>query len=76
MTNRPAGHVDGGPMDVDGAYNWFRRSAFQPKTLLADPQLGFQRGSPSDITDRKWYDRVPPLARLARLARSMRDHKR
>jgi glycosyl transferase family 25 len=73
MLKRPPGHPDGGPMDVDGAYNWFRGSSFAPRTLLADPQLGYQRASPSDVTARKWYDRLPPFAPLARMARAVRS---
>lgn len=73
MIARPPGHPDGGPMDVDGAYNWFRKSALLPRTILADPQLAFQRASPSDVTARRWYDRIPPFDSVARVARSLRS---
>ena len=46
-------------MHVDGAYNWFRRANPQFKTLLAIPELGFQRASRTDIHELRWYDRVP-----------------
>lgn len=46
---RPAGDPEGGPMHVDGAYNWFRRANPQFKTVLAVPELGFQRASRTDI---------------------------
>jgi glycosyl transferase, family 25 len=55
---RPAGDPAGGPMHVDGAYNWFRRANPQFKTVLASPELGFQRASRTDIHDLRWYDRV------------------
>lgn len=56
---RPAGDPEGGPMHVDGAYNWFRRANPQFKTLLAIPELGFQRASRTDIHDLRWYDSAP-----------------
>jgi glycosyl transferase family 25 len=56
---RPAGDPDGGPMHVDGAYNWFRRANPQFKTVLAIPELGFQRASRTDIHDLRWYDTTP-----------------
>ena len=56
---RPAGDPEGGPMHVDGAYNWFRRAHPQFKTLLAIPELGFQRASRTDIHDLRWYDTAP-----------------
>ncbi len=56
---RPAGDPAGGPMHVDGAYNWFRRESPQFKTVLAIPELGFQRASRTDIHDLRWYDTAP-----------------
>ena len=56
---RPAGHPKGGPMHIDGAYNWFRRTHPQFKTVLAVPALGFQRNSRTDIHELRWYDTVP-----------------
>ena len=58
---RPAGDPEGGPMHVDGAYNWFRRANPQFKTVLAVPELGFQRASRTDIHDLRWYDTTPLL---------------
>ena len=43
------GDQEYGPMPVDGAYNIFRRNA-DVHTLIADPKLGWQRPSRSDIT--------------------------
>jgi glycosyl transferase family 25 len=56
---RPAGDPEGGPMHVDGAYNWFRRANPQFNTVLAVPELGFQRASRTDIHDLRWYDTTP-----------------
>lgn len=59
MLARPAGDPAGGPMHVDGAYNWFRRENPQFKTVLSIPELGFQRASRTDIHELCWYDKVP-----------------
>lgn len=59
ILGRPAGDPDGGPMHVDGAYNWFRRANPQFKTVLAIPELGFQRASRTGIHDLLWYDATP-----------------
>lgn len=59
LLGRPAGHPEGGPMHVDGAYNWFRRANPQLNTVLAIPALGFQRSSRSDIHALRWYDATP-----------------
>lgn len=59
ILGRPAGDSDGGPMHVDGAYNWFRRANPRFKTVLATPELGFQRASRADIHDLRWYDTTP-----------------
>lgn len=64
MLGRPAGDPRGGPMHVDGAYNWYRKCNPQSLTLAAVPQLGQQRSSRSDVHELRWYDRLP-LARQA-----------
>jgi hypothetical protein len=70
MLKRPAGHADGGPMDVDGAYSWFRMR-IAAKTLMADPELGHQRSSASDIRP-GWHDSVPVARTLSSLYRRVR----
>ena len=59
MLERPVGHIDGGPMHVDGAYSWFRYAHPQYKTLLSVPHLAYQRSSRTDIHPNQWYDRLP-----------------
>jgi glycosyl transferase family 25 len=67
MLARPAGSPEGGPMDVDGAYNWYRRARPDLATWIAVPPLGHQRPSRTDISAPGPLDRLPaPLARLAR----------
>lgn len=69
---RPAGDPDGGPMHVDGAYNWFRRANPQFKTVLAIPELGFQRASRTDIHDLRWYDSKPLVRDAVACIRSLK----
>ena len=73
MMERPAGHPDGGPMHVDGAYSWFRREHPEFITLMASPQLGYQRSSETDIADKKWFDTWPLVSNLVRLARKIKN---
>jgi glycosyl transferase, family 25 len=72
MLQRPAGHPLGGPMHVDGAYNWFRRSHDEVRTMLCVPPLGLQRPSRTDIHPLKWYDRSPLTRRLVSTLRKLR----
>jgi glycosyl transferase, family 25 len=69
VQRRPAGHPDGGPMHVDGAYNHFRAQNPEVLTLLAFPNLGTQENSRSDITP-SWRDRAPIVRNLVGFARS------
>lgn len=66
---RPAGHPEGGAMHVDGAISMYRARQTHCPTLLVQPSLGAQRPSRSDITDNRWYDRLPLLRQGIALAR-------
>lgn len=66
---RPAGHPEGGAMHVDGAISMFRARHPECQTLLVEPSLGSQRPSRSDITNNRWYDRLPLVRELIALAR-------
>jgi glycosyl transferase, family 25 len=70
---RPPGDPQGGPMHVDGAYSWFRKDNPQLVTLLADPELGYQRPSRSDIYPARWYDRTPLISGAAGYARRLKS---
>lgn len=61
LLTRPPGHPDGGPMHVDGAYNWFRRVYPEHKTFAANPPLAYQRRSRTDVGALQWYDRATVL---------------
>lgn len=69
LQRRPGGHPDGGPMHLDGAYSTFRAQNLDVVTLIASPNLGWQRSSPSDISN-KWFDRVPVFKQLVGAARA------
>jgi len=69
MLTRPDGHPDGGPMPLDGALWTFRQQNSDVKTLIAEPNLGWQRSSRSDIAPRKWFDKVPIVSQLVAVAR-------
>jgi hypothetical protein len=55
VQQRPPGHPDGGPMSIDGAYSTFRSQHPGVLTLIAHPNLGWQRSSRSDLSPR-WFD--------------------
>jgi hypothetical protein len=76
MLRRPAGHSDGGPMHVDGAYCWFRRAHPEIATLLAVPEIGYQRSSRTDVHDLTWRDRTPGVRDVVGLLRRWRNHRR
>ena len=72
LLERPAGHPDGGPMHVDGAYCWFRRRRPEYLTLIASPELGYQRLSRTDVHALRWYDRSLGVRHLMSLVRRVR----
>jgi len=73
LLSRPGGDPRGGPMHVDGAYSWFRQAFPHRLTLLATPQLGFQRSSRSDIYDLRWFDSLPGVRHAVAGLRQIRN---
>lgn len=71
LLRRPAGHPEGGPMDVDGAYSCFRVLHPDVMTLVARPSLGSQRASSSDAHP-IWIDRVPGARHLTNTIRALK----
>ena len=69
MLRRSAGDPQGGPMHVDGAYSWFRKSHPAMVTLLCEPALGYQRPSRTDVHQTKWFDRTPIVRDLVAVLR-------
>lgn len=69
MDRRPRASPEGGPMHVDGAYNWFRSAHPEYQTLIARPDLGLQRSSRTDIHELTWKDRLPVVRDVTALGR-------
>ena len=70
MLARPSGHPLGGPMHVDGAYNWFRKDFPAYTTIIATPKLGFKRSSDSSIADISWKNRLPFIKKLIKKSKT------
>jgi len=70
---RPVAHPAGGKMYIDGAYSLFRQRNPDVVSLLAAPSLSSQKGSPSNLSDRKWYDANPLTKPIVATARAIRD---
>lgn len=71
VLQRPPGHPDGGPMHFDGALSTFRQQNPEIVTLLACPNLGWQRSSRSDVATNKWFDNIPVIRFLTAKARKI-----
>jgi glycosyl transferase, family 25 len=76
MLDRPPGDARGGPMHVDGAYNWFRKENPQFVTVIATSELGYQRSSRSDIFRPAWYDQAPGISTVVGFARMVKSRIR
>ena len=70
LQQRPPGHPDGGPMHLDGAYSTFRSQNPDVVTLIASPNLGWQKSSRSDIYPNLWFDRLPGIRQLVGVLRA------
>ena len=73
VLSRPAGHPLGGPQHYDGALCMFRAQNPDVNTLIAVPNLGFQRSSRSDISS-AWYDKLPVVGSLINTGRRLRRY--
>ena len=73
MLTRAPGDPQGGPMHIDGAYNWFRQSQPDMVTWLASPALGFQRSSRTDVHPLRWFDKLRWTAVLISKIRQWRN---
>ena len=76
ILQRPPGHVDGGPMHIDGAYSRFRADNPSITAFAAIPELGYQRPSRTDIHTLKWFDRAPVVKDFIQLIRRRRAVKK
>jgi hypothetical protein len=75
VQRRQPGDPLGGPMPLDGALTMFRQANPDVLTLIAQPALGKQRPSRSNITCH-WYERLPVVRQAADLAREVREFLR
>jgi len=73
ILQRPNGHPKGGPMHVDGAYSWFRKTHPEIKTFISSPEVCYQRSSRTDIHDLKWYDSLPMFGLVTNLIRKIKN---
>lgn len=71
--DRPSGDPRGGKMYIDAAYTLFRKFNPDVVTLVANPVLSVQRGSPSSLGQGYWYDRHPLARPVVGMLRAMRD---
>jgi len=71
VLKRPAGHPEGGPMHLDGALTMFRQANQDIMTLIAEPNLGWQRSSRSDLHS-NWFQRAPVFGEMYDAARFVR----
>lgn len=58
---------------IDGAYVWFRRAYPDVRTAFAEPAIGNQRASRTDIGTLAVYDRLPIIRDATELARQFRN---
>jgi len=72
MTN-DASNPEGARMYMDGAFTHFRRFNPDIQVLVANPCLSAQRGSPSSIAERRWYDSIKCVAPVVAALRVSRD---
>lgn len=66
MAARPGGDPKGGPMQIDGAYSWFRKDHPTVLTLATRNQLMIQRPSATDIHPPTWREHIPLINLLRR----------
>lgn len=72
MLSREPGDPLGGPMHVDGAYNWVRKGNPELKTMATVIALAYQRSSRTDIHELPWFDRFPLVRNIVGLVRNLR----
>ena len=73
VLNNPPGHPQGGCLHVDGALSLFRRFHPEVVSLVSNPNLSNQKGSPSSLAEGHWYDQIDVIRFFVTLAREARD---
>jgi glycosyl transferase, family 25 len=72
---RDRGHLEGGPMPVDGAMNVARRQ-LNLRTFITIPPLATQRSSRTDVGNRKWFDNTPIVRSAVDVVRGIKNRLR
>ncbi len=76
MLRRPPGSPEGGPMHVDGAYNWLRKANPDLQTVISTPQIITQRSSRSDITAKPaLYSKLPLISVIRKFKSIVRSYR-
>jgi len=63
----------GSHMYIDGAFSLFRNRHPHIVTLVSNPVLSIQRGSPSSIAGTGWRGAIRPVLPIISLLRAARD---
>ena len=63
------------PAPIDGEYVRFRRANPDIVAVFADPQVGFQRPSRTDVGQMRAFDRIPILREAAGFARRFKPRR-
>lgn len=69
LQHRPTNHPQGGAAHIDWAYSYFRAQNPEVLTLIAAPNLGWQRSSRSDLHGTAWFDNTPVTREIVGIAR-------
>jgi hypothetical protein len=72
-SRRPPGHPLGARMYIDAVFTHFRALNPSVITLVSNPVLSLQRGSPSSIAGHGWYPAIRWMHPIINLARAARD---
>jgi hypothetical protein len=76
LASRRQGHPEGGPMHVDGAYCWFRKTHPRIATYKAFPDIAYQRSSRTDIHELSLGDRLPVVRSVYAAGRKVLNLRR
>jgi glycosyl transferase family 25 len=76
ILTRPAGHIEAGPMHVDGAYNTWRSLNVGAVTRATIPPICIQRSSRSDVATIGMIDRYAVTRLIVRPLRKLRNYMR
>lgn len=73
MLGRKNGDARGGPMHVDGAYSTVRNNYPELITYAANPVIGYQRASKTDIHQNSWFDKLPAIKQAVSFLRKLKN---